>query len=106
MKTTVIALALTGLIAAPAALAGTSETFPVEFELDRTQLNTQEGAQGVYTELREKIEDACDFTSSRRGLAAERIESACINDAMASAVRSMNSQTIVAVHNAAVTQEG
>jgi len=106
MKTTVIALALTGLIAAPAALAGTSETFPVEFEFDRTQLSTQEGAHGVYTELREKIEDACDFTSSRRGLTAERIEKACVDAAMSNAVQSMNSQTIVAVHNAAVTQEG
>lgn len=96
MKTPVIALALTAMIATPTAFAG--ETFPIEFQYDRTELKSEEGANAVYKRLRAQIEDACEFTNGRRGISAMNIEKKCIEEAVDTTVKQIKSKSLQAVH--------
>lgn len=103
MKNAIIVLALTGLIATPSAFAGS--TFPMDFSYDRQDLNSEEGANAVYSRLRAQIADACEFTNGRRGLAAAKIERDCIEDTLASTVKSINAKSLKAVHDQQVTSQ-
>ena len=103
MKNAVIVIALTGLVTTPSAFAGSS--FPMDFRYDRQDLNSEEGANAVYSRLRGQIAEACEFTNGRRGLAAARIERDCVEDTLASAIKSINSKSLKAVHDQQVTSQ-
>lgn len=96
MKTTMIAIALAGFALVPAAQAG--ETFPFEFEYSAQELNSETGATEVYERLKAQVEDACEFTNSRRGVTAANIEKKCIEAAMDATVRDINSDQLKLAH--------
>ncbi len=103
MKHTVIALALTGLVATPMAYAG--ESFPIEFQFDRTELSTEQGANEVYKRLRNQVKDACEFTNGRRGVSAMNIEKKCIDQAVEATVKKINAKSLHAVHDEQVNSQ-
>lgn len=101
MKTTVIAIALAGMALVPAAQA--AEDFPFEFEYSAQDLQTEDGAKQVYEDLREQVKDACEFTNSRRGVAAQMIEKKCVDQAVENTVRRINAKALTIAHD---THEG
>ena len=102
MKNVMIALAMTGMIASPAAFAG--EQFDFEFSFDRATLQTEEGAQATYDRLQDQIKDACKFASSRKGLSAVRYEKQCIAAATEETVQKINSDSLKTAHFNEVSQ--
>lgn len=99
MKTTLIAITLTGLALVPAAQAQSEETFPFEFQYSSQELTSEQGAKEVYDRLRDQVKDACEFTNSRRGVLAANIEKKCIDQAVDNAVRNINSQKLTVAHS-------
>jgi UrcA family protein len=101
MKTVLIALSLTGLAVIPAAHA--EESFPFNFEYNRSSLQTEEGTHQVRKELHEQIKDACNLSDGRRGVAVMRLEKACIDKAMKETLAKMNPDTQVIASAASET---
>lgn len=100
MKTTLIAITLTGLALVPAAQAHGEENFPFEFEYSSQELKSEQGTKEVYDRLRDQVKDACEFTNSRRGVAAANIEKKCIDQAVNAAVNNINSRKLTLAYSA------
>lgn len=80
MKNVMIALALTGAALTPAAFA--EDQFPLVFEYDRAELQTAEGAQGVYDRLVAEIETACAASKTASSMTRARYQTECISAAL------------------------
>ncbi|MAK61301.1 MAG: hypothetical protein CMK09_10010 [Ponticaulis sp.] len=96
MKTLITAIALTSLIAPPAALA--QDKFQIDFSYDKAELMSADGTEALYKRLQDEIRDACDLTSSRKGLKMRQLENACVNDTTETALRSISSSRLTAYH--------
>lgn len=98
MKTFITALALTSLIATPAALA--QEKFTVDFEFDRAELATKAGTSALYARLQGEIREACNLSSSRKGLKVRKLENQCVEDTTQAALEKISSARLTAFHEA------
>ncbi|MEZ5999272.1 UrcA family protein [Hyphomonas sp.] len=77
-------------IAAMPALATTSDQFKMNVDIDRTQLETVDGAQQKYSELKQDIHERCVAETEARTFTTPYAVSFCEQRTLKSAVSAIN----------------
>ena len=87
-------------VAAMPALATTSDQFKMKVDIDRTQLETVEGAQQKYSELKQDVHERCVAESEARSFSMPYAVSFCERRTLKSAVSAINDPNLTAAYKA------
>jgi UrcA family protein len=102
IRTIIAATALS--IAAMPALASTSDQFEMSVNIDRSTLQTTEGAQQEFSKLKQDIHERCVTESSEWAFATNYAVSFCESRTLKSAVTTINEPALTAVYTASLSK--
>jgi UrcA family protein len=98
-------LAATALsIAAMPALASTTDQFEMNVNIDRSTLQTTEGAQQEFVKLKQDVHERCVAETSDWAFASSYAVSFCESRTLKSAVTTINEPALTAVYEASVSR--
>lgn len=98
-------LAATALsIAAMPALAATTDKFEMNVNIDRSTLQTTEGAQQEFVKLKKDVHERCVAETSEWTFASGYAVNFCESRTLKSAVTAINEPALTAVYKASVSR--
>lgn len=96
MKTFAIVAATAACFLTPVSIA--DERFAFDFEFDRNEVKTVEGAEKIYDRLIAEIESECDLGVRRPTLEETRLEQECLEQTADTAVAQIGEDSMDQVH--------
>nr|WP_321439936.1 UrcA family protein [uncultured Hyphomonas sp.] len=103
MIRTILAATALSLAAMPA-LASTTEQFEMNVNIDRSTLQTTEGAKQEFSKLKQDVHDRCVAESSEWAFSTSYAVSFCESRTLKSAVTTINEPALTAVYEASVSR--
>ena len=98
-------LAATALsVAAMPALASTTDQFQMSVKIDRSTLQTAEGAQEVLSNLKQDVHERCVAENADRAFSNRFAVSFCESRTMKSAVKTINEPELTAAYKASLSR--
>jgi UrcA family protein len=91
-------------IAAMPALASTSDQFQMELTIDRTALQTTEGAQEEFSKLKQDVHERCVAENAEWTFASGYVTNFCERRTLKSAVKAINEPNLTAAYEASLTR--